>query len=337
MSRRRHGAAVGSLAAVVVALLVPMLAAWLVGQVLRDRFTWSQFLFWVPAFMVFIAALACLAARRALRPNSRMRRPAVVLAGIALVAAGARSARWEFGWRPWAPAPATGEVVVSHWNPQWPGREALACGRALAPHLGDVCVLSNPGSITRTVVAGEWVPAGWHVADTGQFAVVSRHPITECELLAVDHPPGVGMVWVGWAVVDVDGFGPLRILSVDLPSNPRMARAASAAAVESVIARVLGDRVPDMVVGDVNATPGGMVTGALSRFGHAAPPWASYGWLCTFERPWPLLRIDAMLASNALAWRGYRALDLAIGEHRMQQGIVARAGRRAAVSASADR
>jgi endonuclease/exonuclease/phosphatase family metal-dependent hydrolase len=116
-----------------------------------------------------------------------------------------------------------------------------------------------------------------------------------------------------------------------------MARAASAAAIESVLARVLGDRIPDMVVGDVNGTPGGLVTGALARFGHAAPPWASYGWLCTFERPWPLLRIDAMLASNALAWRGYRALDLAIGEHRMQQGIVARAGGRAAVTASAGR
>lgn len=332
MSRRRRSAAVESLAAVAVALLIPALAAWLVGQVLRDRFTWSQFLFWVPAFMALVAALACLAARRALRPHSRMRRPALAVAAVAAIASGARSARWEFGWSPWAAAPAAGDVVVSHWNPQWPGREALACGRALAPHLGDVCVLSNPGSITRSVVAGEWVPAGWHVADTGQFAVVSRHRITECELLAVDHLPGVGMVWAGWAVVDVDGFGPLRVLAVDLPSNPRMARAASAAALESVLARVLGDRVPDVVVGDVNATPGGVVSGALARFGRAAPPWASFGWLCTFERPWPLLRIDAMLASDALSWRGYRTIDLATGEHRMQQGIVARG-----VTASAGR
>jgi hypothetical protein len=44
-----------------------------------------------------------------------------------------------------------------------------------------------------------------------------------------------------------------------------------------------------------------------------------------------------MLASNALAWRGYRALDLAIGEHRMQQGIVARAGGRTGLTASAGR
>ena len=324
MSRRRRSAAVESLAAGAVALLIPALAAWLVGQVLRDRFTWSQFLFWVPAFMALVAALACLAARRALRPHSRMRRPALAVAAVAAIASGARSARWEFGWSPWAAAPAAGDVVVSHWNPQWPGREALACGRALAPHLGDVCVLSNPGSITRSVVAGEWVPAGWHVADTGQFAVVSRHRITECELLAVDHLPGVGLVWVGWAAVEIQGFGPLRVLAVDLPSNPRMARATSAAALESVLARVLGDRVPDVVVGDVNATPGGVVSGALARFGRAAPPWASFGWLCTFERPWPLLRIDSMLASDALAWRGYRTIDLATGEHRMQRGIVAR-------------
>jgi hypothetical protein len=44
--------------------------------------------------------------------------------------------------------------------------------------------------------------------------------------------------------------------------------------------------------------------------------------MCTYWRPWPILRIDAMLVAPAVEWRGYRTVDLGIGEHRAQQGIV---------------
>jgi hypothetical protein len=54
----------------------------------------------------------------------------------------------------------------------------------------------------------------------------------------------------------------------------------------------------------------------------AAPPWRSAGWLCTYRRPWSILRIDAMLTAPTLEWRGFRTLDLGIGEHRAQQGIL---------------
>jgi hypothetical protein len=330
--RRRRRTAFEAAATVAAATCAPALAAWLVGQAFADRFAWSQFVFWVPAFAVSAVAAACVVAALAMGGGRGVRRAAVAVSAIALAFACARSARWEFGWRPWARAAVPGEVVVTHWNPQWPGRDAFELGRALAPHAGDVCVISNPGSVARGIVAAAWVPPGSNVADRGQFAIVSRHPIAECSLLAVEQVEGVGLVWVGWAVIEVDGFGPLRVLAVDLPSNPRMPRSASAAALESVLGRVLGDRVPDVVVGDVNATPGGVVHGALGRFGRAAPPWASFGWLCTFRRPWPTLRIEAMLAADGVGWCGYRTIDLGAGEHRAQQGVLARA-----VSASMNR
>lgn len=336
MRRRRRPAAVESAAAAFAAASVPALAAWLVGQALDDRFAWSQFIFWVPSFAAFALAIACIVASRLMHAGPRVRR-AVAVVGIAVAAvAGTRAARWEFGWRPWPARAGADEVVVTHWNPQWPGEGALACGRALAPNLGDVCIVSNPGSITRSVVAREWVPSGMRVADLGQFSVVSRHPVAACELLTVEQPPGVGLVWAGWVVIEVPGGGSLRILVVDLPSEPRMARASAAAALDAALARTLGERAPDLVVGDLNATPGGRVSAVLGRFGRSAPPWCAFGWLCTFERPWPMLRIDAMLASRAFEWRGYRTLDLGIGEHRMQVGIVARAGT-GAVSASSGR
>jgi hypothetical protein len=34
----------------------------------------------------------------------------------------------------------------------------------------------------------------------------------------------------------------------------------------------------------------------------------------------PLLKIDAMVAGNGLAWKAYETINLGIGEHRAQRG-----------------
>lgn len=322
MRRRRRPAAVESAAAAFAAASVPALAAWLVGQALDDRFAWSQFIFWVPSFAAFALAIACIVASRLMHAGPRVRR-AVAVVGIAVAAvAGTRAARWEFGWRPWPARAGADEVVVTHWNPQWPGEESLACGEALAPELGDVTVITGPGSMLRFEARSVWLPDGFRAHDHGNFGVVSRIPVVEHRSLGSLTVPGVGNIWLAWVVVRPEAGKDLRILAIDLPSSPRRARGDIAAGLAAALAAAGLPGTPDLVVGDLNCTPGSVILPVAAPGMSAAPPWRASGWLCTYWRPWPVLRIDHMLAGARLEWVGYRTADLGCREHRAQVGVL---------------
>ena len=322
--RRREGRAIGPVAALAVAFLVPASAAacaWLVGQVALDRWWWSQWCFWVPSWPVaLLAASAALAARRTLGPGALRRAALAVLVAAAAVAS-VRSARYEFGWVPRRTTPP-GAIEVTHWNPQWPGERALECGRALAPELGDVAILTTPGSMLRAPVVDDWLPDGFRSRGFGTFGVVSRLPIVEARMLATATSPGVGLVSIAWVEVLPGQGGPLRILVVDLPSDPRVVRGQVADAFAKLLATVRLPAAPDLVVGDLNSTPGGVVHRAVAPGCSLAPPWRSSGWLGTYERPWWQLRIDAVLAADGVEWVSYRTADLGVGRHRAQRAAI---------------
>ena len=323
-SPRRGSVPAGAVAAFALASVVPasvISVAWLLGQLALDRWTWSQWLFWLPSWAVAaVAAVGALASWRLLGPGPARRAAfAVLLPALAL--ASARSARHEFGWS-WRASATQGAVSVTHWNPQWPGEQALEAGRALAPVLGDVTVITGPGSMLRASVRGGWLPDGAAARDFGMFGVVSRLPITEARILASASPPGIGAIWLAWIEVRAPGGQPIRILAVDLPSQPRLARGRVAAALSELLASTRMPAVPDLVLGDLNATPGSVVERVLAADHRPAPPWCATGWLCTYRRPWAQFKIDAMLAGPRLEWDSYRTVDLGMSEHRAQVGSV---------------
>ncbi len=294
-------------------------AAWALGQAIGDRWVWSQALYWTPAWGALGAALVGLGAASLLPPGRRARVLGTWIMVAAALLSSARFLRWELGWAVTGfPSEGSG-LTVTHWNPQWPGQAALESGRALSSVLGDVTIVSNPGSILRSAVADDWVPAGWEVRDLGHFALVSRLPVVECRVLLFTSVPRVGLVWLGWVEVESPGAGRIGILVADLPSNPRLARGTVAEALTELMPTALGGCAPDLVVGDLNSTPGSLVWAAVAPGMEPAPPWRSRGWMATFKRPWPMLRIDAALAGPRLRWRRAESVDLGIGEHRAQR------------------
>lgn len=311
----------------------PLLAftlAWLLGQLVRDEWRWGQGLFWIPSLAALIAAGAGwlvlrIAAGRG--PGARIGR---VASAVAALAALGHMLYHEVGWRGW-PA-ATGapgspaSFIVSHWNARWPGRPSLECGRALAPVMGDIAVISNPGSMGRAAVAELWLPRGVRFHDRGVVAVATAWTVESFQVLAQERVPQVGDLWIAWIQVRAPDGRPLRILAADLPSSPLVARGAVARAVTAILARHAELPVPDLVVGDLNCTPRSVVLDALAPKQRAAPPWYACGWLPTFPREEPMWRIDAMLAGPDLAWVRYQTLDLGIGAHKAQRGAFQRSG-----------
>jgi hypothetical protein len=341
---RRRGVGLAAAGWVAAAPFLALACAWALGRVAGDR-TWPwQALFWIPALA---AVVACGTAWLVLRLTGRGARGA--LAGrVVAVALGAWAllvmVTQDVGWGGWGAA-RRAELTVTHWNARWPGRQALECGRALAPVLGDVTVISNPGAIVNRVVADVWLPedvraggaggdardaraAGAFVRDLGPVAVVARIPVTEFRLLEYQDVPEVGVVWAAWLTVAPGaGSDEVRILVIDLPSDPKEPRGRVADALEAMLARHPEAADPDLVVGDTNCTPGSVVFGrCFARLGRCEP-WRASGWLPTYPRERPFWRIDAMLAQpSRLLWSRYRTIDLGVGAHKAQQGAFERNG-----------
>ena len=325
MSRRGHrgrGAPAGSARSVPWVGIAVVLGciAYAAGQLFRDRWLWSEWLFWLPSWGVAVTAAIAAAILWMRRSGARgIAWPSLV--AVALWSGG-RFLMHDVGWAFAMPASEQGDIVVSHWNAHWPGEEALDRAQALAPVLGDLAIVSNPGSMFRPVLRADWMPADMRAFDLGPVGIVTRLRVVEFRMLARASMGRNADLWFAWLVVRAPSGVPVRILIGDLPSSLTLARGDIAAKASAMLHEADIDAPPDMVVGDFNCTPSSVVFDAVAPGLRAAPPWRSAGWMCTYWRPWPILRIDAMLVSPTLEWRGYRTVDLALGEHRAQQGVV---------------
>ena len=322
------GQAITGIAWPVFGLSLSGIAAWLAVMVVRDRFTLTQLLFWVPAASVLAACGVAALSAWALPLKPRTRQVVAGILGLATLVSGYRFLRYDVGWALGEFDDSAGALTVMHWNTRsanhWShGNDGVDrfCG-ALARTVPacDVAVISGPGDMATASNRAKWLPSSHQMRGVGPFALVSRLPIVSAEVLALEKPPGMDEISVAWVELDAGKGAPVRILVLDLPSSPRLPRIRVANALEAILERVLAGRVPDMVVGDTNCTPGSVVLGRATLGLGAAPPWRAYGWLCTFERRLPLLKIDAMVAGNGLAWKAYETMNLGIGEHRAQRG-----------------
>lgn len=310
-----------------LALAVPfavIAGMWLVGQVVGDRWAWSQVLSWLPALAASVAGAAMVAAlwggRRRLERATRW-----IGAGVAVLAAG-HFAWWSVGWGVAAERlPLAGEAaqrawVVAHWNPHSPSDTAAECGQALVTAGADVYVISNPGAMLSPDHAG-WVPSGWHVARRPSVAVVSRWPVRSLDMLLDPSGPVHNAMWLALATVEDAEGRPWQLLVVDLPSNVRMARGTVAVAVAQHLDGVRDRVQPDLVLGDFNCLESSRIMHVWPR--HAPPrPWVCVGWLPTYRLDVPLWRIDWMLAAPPARFLRYDTLDLGLRLHRAQRAVV---------------
>ena len=296
--------------------------AYACGQVFRDRWLWSEWLFWAPSWGVALgAAIAALVLWRRRVDGRRVAWSALMASAVALWSGG-RFLMHDVGWAFSMPAAMPGDMVVTHWNARWPGEEALDRAQAISQDLGDLAIISNPGSMFLSSLRADWMPDDMRSFNLGAVGIVTRLRVMDFRMVA-HTSMGRGLdLWFAWLVVRAPSGAPVRILIGDLPSSPTLARGDIAARASAMLGEADIDGPPDMVVGDFNCTPSSVVFDAVAPGLGAAPPWRSAGWLCTYWRPWPILRIDAMLAGPGLDWRGYRTFDTGIGEHRAQQGIL---------------
>jgi hypothetical protein len=302
--------------------LIPMagamllVAAWALGCVLNDRWSWSQWLWWIPAPVALASTLVWLACAVA-QTRGTLRRASVVGAVGSIVVTGASVAS---SFSPVSRAHGAASLHLLCWNARWPGEQAAACARALKPWSDRVVVISNPGRLAEH--ASVWMHPGDSLAEAGTFLITGPVRVLEARPV-VQGDDGFATLFRFVA----EGVGETSILAVDLPSNPFRPRFAALARFGALVSASVDLRTIDLVVGDFNCTRG-------SASVHAAFPgftdaWtqAGQGWGASWPREQPILHIDLALVSGRMRTERAELHDPGIGHHRFQALSVARPAR----------
>ena len=316
------------------ALLLPA-CAWGVGQVASDRWWWSQWLLWIPAAVPLACALvaACMAFRGAAhgaRPevpgarrasgggSTRASRRVVALrvaACAAAVATGASTLHWlSWGRGPGATDPESpSSIRIVHLNARWPG-DAKDLAAAVMEQPADVYAISESGSLLRAPAVRAAADAGAITLQVGRFAVVAFCPVKEAR--AVYDDGSIAASWIRFGATD--RLPEWSMLMVDAPRRLRVARAEIFGKLRTALDGMsLG--APDVVVGDMNATPGSVAVASTWPQMADACADAGRGLRATFPREFPLWAIDRCLLNRG--WRAieWSAWDPGMGAHLGQR------------------
>ncbi len=289
-----------------------MIVAWGVGQLVSDRFLWSQWLLWIPTPAAMVAAILGLLAATRPRSSRRQRRGSIPGWSLLLMALTIDFMFVENRFlHPSRPAAG---ITVVNWNIHpalGDGREALAA--ALVELAGDVNIVSNDLGATAEPEVREWAK-GLAWGRIYPFTVISRLPIIELRPLVVSREIRVALLVVETADVP----GPLSILMFDLPSDPRTPRMAIAKRTVKLLESVNAPKA-DLLVGDFNTTRGSAALRTIAPAYVNAFDRAGSGYGATFPRRWPLYQIDHVLAAPTVKIDRYERIDAGVGRHLAQR------------------
>ncbi len=274
---------------------------WFVGQVASDRWWWSQWLLWIPTFMLCVAGLL-------LWGGLQLRHSRWHPAGLALAVIGLLLFVYML-WSPGEP-PKVPSIRILHWTagPTLGSTEPYA--RFIVDTNADITIVEGARRAATDPAMRKW-SSGVTLAMRGQFLIASKLPIIRLRTVAWARD----ILLITMEVQQPDKR-PLSLLIVDLPSNPDRSRGEVINSAHELLSRL--DAPPDLVLGDFNLTQGSW---QLRRFlpGYE-PAWstAGTGWGGTWPRTMPIYRLDHVLTTRAMTPRSITTVDPECGGHRAQ-------------------
>jgi hypothetical protein len=160
----------------------------------------------------------------------------------------------------------------------------------------------------------DWLGDGLKPERIGPFTVLTRDRIRALRWIV--KAEGVSIVFLELA--PPAGFvEPLRVLLIDMPSNPRRPRMTLARHVRTMLDDADAPDV-DMIIGDCNMTRGSAALRTLFPGVRDAFDDGAAGWIATFPRKRPIYHIDHVLLGSGLRSEAYECIPTSFGRHRAQ-------------------
>jgi hypothetical protein len=302
-------------------LAAALLAAWLTGRIVSDRYLWSQWLLWIPTPAALLAA--CLGLFCAAMPVwvSRRRRRVARFAwlGVTLVLL-AYFALIEHRLLSFPTADPAGLKLV-HWSLGKARREPEGpFAQRLVALDGDVTILTHAIHVPDTEIIRNWLGQDRRPVHMGRFSIITRLPVLQLRWLVSEDDIQVALVEID--ATEVLGR-PIVLYLVDLPSDPHLPRAQVARKVRSFLDEIESDTPPpDAVIGDFNITRGSAALAIAMPGLHHAFNDGGHGYGASFHQALPLYHIDHILLAPTLRCTRYDLIDPGLGRHRAQAAWV---------------
>ena len=301
-------------------LAAAAVGAWLAGRVVSDRWTFGQWLLWIPTPAMLPAVLLGLlgALGPGRRPRFRRRRLWSWIAAAAAIAV-------FFGFfehRLLRGAPDPGRSVhVAYWNMthEKSAEDRARHVEAIIDLLGDVTILLRGWGIVRHHELLESLPEDVTAFHLGKISVFSRLPIIEMRQILARERIEVYLLRIDCT----ETLGrTLVIHAIDLPSDPHLPRMEVARQARRLLAQANAPP-PDIVVGDCNMTRGSAALALLTPGLRHAFDEGGHGYAASFHRAFPLYHIDHVLLDESLRCTRYDLVDPGVGRHHAQAAWIA--------------
>lgn len=283
-------------------------AGWTLGWIVSDRWTWSQWLSWIPALALAPVGLLLIAS-----VSITFRRNIGWQAGLALLLAG--PTMFLVGnWRPGQDGSDDGGITITHWTLGSVLSDEDVYASTLLGAGSQLNIIEGGRKIRWTQPVKDWLGPESSSPSTGIFSIITRLPMSRLRHL----------VWadgIHVAKLEIHGPGfvqqPLRILLVDLPSDPARSRWTIAGQLRDLLEQADTGSF-DLVIGDFNMPADSRALASLFPGYRQSWDVCGEGWGPTYPREWPIARIDHVLQGPGVEVSMLRTADPGIGRHCLQ-------------------
>ena len=280
-------------------------ATWVIGLCGSDRWMLTQWASWLPAILLLPIGLVLLL-------YSRSRYGRITWSMVALAGTG----WWFVIDQPWRPggSPPDGLSLVQ-WTMSHDKSDRNAHADVIVELDADITVLTHGYGVRGTEIVRDWLGPDIKPYKYGYFTVLTRLPVRRLQRIAASddiHLQGI-------EIDTTEQLGrPLRIIAVDLPSNPLRSRMDIAQTARRWMAKRSTGEV-DIALGDFNMRRNSAALQLLFPQLEHAWSLAGAGWGPTFPRLMPIYHIDHILVADWLMVQRDETVDPGLGRHRLQQ------------------
>jgi hypothetical protein len=283
-------------------------ALWIIGMLLTDRWTWSQWLAWIPTQIILVVLVSAIL----VAIISKRKRHASCLFFILAAALGwfvfvenhffassyPRDGLRLVGW------------TMSHNKESGAGKSA----DSIISYDGDITLLTHGWQVRGQKKIKEWVGIGSRRIVSGPFTLLTKLQVLEVRTLIASDGIYVSM----FKVDATEQLGkPIVVWAIDLPSTMFLSRANTAKRAKRLLA-TLDVSQPDLVIGDFNMTRNSFAIQTMFPTLIDASDEGGIGLLASFPTEYPLYHIDHTLLSRAFSCKSYFLVNPNIGRHRVQ-------------------
>lgn len=289
----------------VVDRLVSALAlAWLLGALLKDRWLFSRFLYYIPAPAMVVIGLGWMA----IRGRSTGWRK-VLLVGVGALPALAKILVVDFAWNT-PPPPSANPIRIVHWN-VWharPGIEPVIS--TLLQDQADIVVLSEPPEGEDLNRIAHAVLPGATPYSVNSVALLCRFPFED-----------IGGVWFSggraWCAQVDTPQGRMLLVGSDIQANPLGNRGVPLEGIAEWVEKQ-DPTIPILVIGDFNTTRDSVHFSRLRRNLKNAYEEVGRGWPYTWPVPVPMTSIDHAWFNPGVEVHSYELRSAWCSDHRRQ-------------------